>query len=134
MPTLTTTSTEMVQNLFAAFGRRDIATVLSFIGADCQWVIPGEGTPVYGRYEGPSGVGQFFQQLAQAEEILQFEPHEYFANGDDVIALGWLESRIRSTGKTAQTNWTMLFRIRDQKVVHYEMFADTAAQLAAYKR
>jgi ketosteroid isomerase-like protein len=132
MPTLTTTSTELVQNLYAAFGRGDIATVLSFIDPDCQWVIPGEGSPIYGTYQGPSGVARFFQLLNESEEMLRFEPKEFFVNGDDVIALGFLQARIRATGKTTQTNWTMLFRFRNQKVAYYEMFADTAAQLAAY--
>lgn len=53
-----------------------------------------------------------------------FEPREYFTAGDDVVAFGSEEVRVRATGKTRSTNWMMLIRIRGGMVWY---FHDTLA-------
>lgn len=126
------TSIEFVQDLYAAFGRGDIAHILSRIAPDCRWIAPGDGIPNAGSYTGPAGAADFFAKLAASETITSFEPREFFANGDDVVALGSESCRVIKTGKPAATNWAMLFRIRDGKVVHWESYYDTAAYLRAH--
>ncbi len=130
--TSTATSTELVQSLFAAFGRGDIPFILAHLSPDCRWVATGEGLPYAGVYTGPAGAGEFFTRLAASEDITRFEPREYFVNGDDVIVLGFEECRVKSNGKTASTNWAMLFRVRGGLVTYWENFIDTSAYLRAH--
>ena len=125
--TYVSTPTELVQSLFEAFGRADIKFILERLAPDCRWVVPGQGIPSAGVYQGPEGAAQFFQKLAATEKVLRFEPHQYFTNGDDVVALGFEENQVISTGKKAESNWAMLFRVRDGLVVYYEAFFDTSA-------
>ena len=97
-------------------------------------IVAGEGIPAAGNYTGPSGAAEFFQKLhASEEEVLRFEPREYFTNGDDVVAYGFEECRMRATGATASTNWTMLFRVRGGKIARFETFYDTSACARAHR-
>ena len=131
--TTTSTAVELVQSLYEAFGRGDIPFILSHIADDCQWISPGEGIPAAGAYVGPAGAGEFFQRLGGSEEFTRFEPREFFTKGDDVVALGFEECRSRATGKTMSTNWAMLFRVRDGKVVYWEAFYDTSTYAIAHR-
>lgn len=131
--TATTNSLALIQNLYAAFGRGDIATVLEHVSDDCRWVAPGEGLPNAGVFAGKAGAAEFFQRLAASEEITRFEPREFFVNGDAVVALGYEECRSKLTGRTARTNFAMLFRVREGKVTHFEGFYDTAAYLRMHQ-
>ena len=124
---------ELIQDLYAAFGRGDIAYVLAYVAADCRWVVNADGVPSAGVYEGPAGVAEFFGKLASTEEILRFEPREYFADGNSVVALGFEECSVIATGKRASTNWAMLFRLREGKVTHFETFYNTAAYANAHQ-
>jgi uncharacterized protein len=131
--TYTFTTTELVQSLFEAFGKGDIKFILDHLAPDCRWVMPGQGIPIAGVYKGREGVAQFFQKLSETEKVLRFEPHEYFAKGDDVVALGFEENQVISTGKKAVSNWAMLFRMRDGLVAHYEALFDTSASANAHQ-
>jgi uncharacterized protein len=132
--TYTSTSTELVQSLFEAFGRGDINFILQHLAPDCRWVVPGQGIPASGTYQGREGAAQFFRKLSETEKVLRFEPREYFANGDDVVALGFEENQVISTGKKATSNWAMLFRMRDGQVTSYEAFFDTSASANAHQQ
>lgn len=131
--TTATTALELVKELYAAFGRGDIQFILSHIAKDCRWIAPGNGIPNAGVYQGPAGAAEFFQKLAESEQVTRFEPREFFVNGDDVVALGVEECRMPATGKTAATNWAMLFRVRGGQVTYWESFYDTSAYAAAHR-
>src|SRR5512147_325848 len=114
--TATSTAVEVVQSLYAAFGRGDVPFILERVTPDCEWVATGDGLPYSGRYRGPAGVGEFFQKLVAAENITTFEPKEFYSNGDNVVVLGSEACTVIATGKPAKTNWAMVFRLRDGKV------------------
>jgi ketosteroid isomerase-like protein len=126
--------TELVQSLFEAFGRGDINFIVEHVAPDCRWVVPGQGIPAAGTYQGREGAAQFFQRLSETEKITRFEPSEYFANGDAVLVLGSEEMQVISTGKRAASDWAMLFRVRDGQVVLYQSFFDTAAYAGAHRQ
>ncbi|MFN7926091.1 MAG: nuclear transport factor 2 family protein [Bryobacteraceae bacterium] len=128
------TSKELVQSLYAAFGRGDVAFILERVAPDCTWVAPGTGIPNAGVYSGPAGVGAFFQKLASTENVTAFEPKEYFENGDSVVALGTEECTAIATGKQMKTDWAMLFRVSGGKVVYWQSFYDTSAYMVAHAK
>lgn len=123
---------ELVQSLFAAFTRGDVEFILAHIAPDASWVCPGPGIPSAGAYAGPAGVAEFFQKLTTTEAVTRFEPREYLANGNTVVALGYEECTVPKTGKSAATNWAMRFHIEDGKVTHWESFFDTASYALAH--
>ncbi len=126
------TPKELVQDLYAAFGRGDIPYLLERIAPDCRWVAPGTGIPNAGVYTGPAGVGEFFQKLAASENVTYFEPKEYFECGNSVVALGSEACTTMPAGKQAKTDWAMLFRVENGKVTEWQSFYDTSAYMVAH--
>ena len=132
--TSTNTAVELVQSLYAAFGRGDIAYIMERVTPDCEWIAPGPGLPSAGTYRGPQGVGEFFAKLKATENITHFEPREFYSDGgNNVVALGSEACTVLSTGKPAKTNWCMVFRLRAGKVAYWESQFDTLAYYKAYQ-
>ena len=133
--TATKTAVEIVQDLYAAFGRGDIAYILDHITPDCEWVAPGAAIPTAGTYKGPAGAAEFFQRLGATEQITQFEPRDFFSNAaGDVVALGNEACTTVTTGKQVATEWAMVFRIRDGKVAAWRSYYDTEAYANAHRK
>lgn len=124
---------DLIQSLFAAFGRGDINFILSHIADDATWIAPGPGVPNAGHYSGPAGVAEFFRKLSESELVTRFEPREFFVNGYTVVALGSEECQSIKTGKTVSTNWAMCFRTDGNKVTYWESYYDTAAYALAHR-
>jgi ketosteroid isomerase-like protein len=125
---------EVVQGAYAAFQRGDIPAVLASCSDDVQWFLPGDPAvvPVAGLRDGVSAVGGFFSVLADTQDAEQFEPREFVAQGEKVIALGVYRWRIKKTGKVFGSDFAHVFTVRDGKVVEFHEFYDTAAARDCY--
>ncbi len=125
---------EFVQNLYAAFGRGDLETIIQAVSADVEWREVGrpEDFPVYGQRRGPAGVREFFAILGREVDFIQFSPNEIIPAGDRVFVFGHSLLEVRRTGRRVDTDWIHAFRIADGKVVKFDDFADTAQFAEAY--
>ncbi|MCA1613272.1 MAG: nuclear transport factor 2 family protein [Acidobacteria bacterium] len=125
---------EVVQNLFAAFGRADIPGVLALLAGDVAWVFPGPPSiPFAGERNGHAGATEFFTALGGAVEFEQFEVRELVAQGDKVVALGFERGRGRASGRTFENHWALVFTVRGGKVTHFRSYEDTAALAEAFR-
>ena len=125
-----TNNTSIVQQAYAAFGRGDVPALLALLDENVDWhPVYGVGSQVVtgGRRRGRAAVGTFFEQLAQSYNFSVFEPREYVAQGDKVVALGRYAFQVLSTGRTAESDWSMVFTLRDGKVVKFVEHTDSAA-------
>jgi ketosteroid isomerase-like protein len=78
-------------------------------------------------------VADFFRNLMEQCEPLQFEPREYVAHDERVFALGRYQFRARPTGKVWETEWVMIWTIANNKVTEFQIFKDSAAEVAAFQ-
>ena len=126
---------ETVRNLFQAFGRGDVATLLMLLSEDVVWFIPGppEVAPYAGERRGHAGASQFFQLLGAAVEFEAFEPREFVAQGDRVVALGSERGRVRATGKTFDNPWALAFTVRGGRITEFRAYEDSAAVASAFR-
>jgi hypothetical protein len=125
----------VVQQVFEALGRGDIPAMLNALIEDVDWHNP-ESTeilPWAGTCHGREQVAQFFTTLGEVVEIQQFEPQEFIAQGDKVVVLGYDRARVKSTGRTYENHWAMIFTLRGDKIAGFRIYEDTAAILAAYR-
>ena len=61
---------KLVQQAYESFGRGDIQGVLNSLSEQVEWRVPKpEGVPFGGEYRGRDGVGRFFSELNQYEEV-----------------------------------------------------------------
>lgn len=124
-------SEQVVKDLYAAFGRGDIVTVLTLIADDVVWRLPGTVPDYSGTYEGQTSVANFFEKLKSTVEIEGSEPRDFVADGDRVLVTGWSRGRVKGTGRMFDNHWVMAFSVRGGKIIKFEEYADTQALAAA---
>ena len=129
----TNADVKVVQTVLSAFVRGDIPAVLNELTEDVDWFIPGppERLGYAGARRGREQVLQFFVALDAALEFLKFEPREYVAEGDKVVAFGHNHDRAKATGRLFENEWACLFVVRDGKIAKVRMYEDTAAFIIA---
>ncbi|MBX6314756.1 MAG: nuclear transport factor 2 family protein [Isosphaeraceae bacterium] len=118
----------VVRELLEAFRRGDVTGVLDRLTDDveCRLAGPTEATRA-GTHRGKDQVMQLFRTISEASEFEQFEPQEYIAQGDKVVALGRERQRVKASGQVAEADWAMVFTLRDGKVARFRNYQDVAA-------
>jgi hypothetical protein len=125
----------LVKRAYESFQRGDVAAVLGTMAEDVQWESPTvRNVPFSGPRRGKAAMADFFQQLGAQEEVLQFEPREFIAQGDKVVAIINYRARVKSTGQIAETPLVHVFTIKAGKVTGCAEFFDTAAAMQAYSK
>jgi len=71
--------------------------------------------------------------LARQQDVIHFEPKEFIANDEKVVALGNYEWKVKSTGRTFGSDFAHIFTVRDGKIVRFQEITDSAAAAAAYE-
>ena len=127
-------NTQTAMDGYAAFGRGDVPAILELLTDDIEWVNPGppDVIPGAGTHRGKEAVAGFFGTLAQNTDFQTFEPREFIAQGDKVVALIYSEATVRSTGRSVVDHAAHVWTFRDGKVARFEVIQDTAAIVAAY--
>ena len=128
-------NTKLVQEAYAAFQRGDIASILNMMADDVSWFLPGpkDVIPFVGQRRGRQQVADFFSKLAEMQDVERFEPQEFVAQGDVVVALGHYKWRVKSTSRSFESDWAHVFTIRNGKVVKFHEYYDTNAGVEAYR-
>jgi uncharacterized protein len=126
--------TKVVQEAYAAFGRGDVQGILDKLDDAVVWKgVYGAGphVPTSGERRGKAQVAEFFQQVAQNINFSRFEPTEFIAGGGKVVALGHYTATT-PVGKSLDSDFAMVFTLRNGKVTAFQEFTDSAAINAAY--
>jgi ketosteroid isomerase-like protein len=127
-------NTTLVQQAYGHFQSGDIPAVLDLLSEDIQWMTaPVQGVPVSGTWRGREQVGQFFETLSDIQEGRRFEPREFIAQDDRVVALGNYAWNVKATGKGWESDFAHVFRVRDGKLMRFQEYADTAAIAEAFR-
>jgi ketosteroid isomerase-like protein len=125
---------ELVQGLYAAFGRGDVAAILNALADDVTWCVQGPAwLPWFGARRGREQVGQFFQAIGTNLGIQEFTPREFLAQGDRVIVLGYERGCAVPTGRPYQGEWVHVFTVRNGQVTDFREYCDTAAIADAFQ-
>jgi ketosteroid isomerase-like protein len=125
----------IVQQAYADFKKGNIEGVLQVLADNIQWELPQiKGVPFSGKRAGRSAVGNFFAIVNENQESLIFEPREFIANNEQVVATGFYRWRVKTTGKQFEAEFAHIFTIREGKVTKFVEYMDTAAVLAAYQQ
>jgi ketosteroid isomerase-like protein len=124
-----------VQNMYAAFGRGDVPTMLSGMTADIDWHCNGRPAdyPTFGKRKGPQEVGEFFKTVAEIGDFSEFTAREFYAAGDHVFVLGHYELTLKKNGRHIASDFCHVFAFRDGKVAMLREFLDTAAAAEAFR-
>jgi ketosteroid isomerase-like protein len=123
----------IVKDVYSAFQRRDIPALLNCLSEDVHWfsIGPPQIIPTAGTRYGRKQVEEYLYTLEAIEEVKSFTPQEFIADGEKVVAVGEMQSRIKSTDILIKTPWVHIFTFRKGKISDFRSFSDTAAVVAA---
>jgi ketosteroid isomerase-like protein len=117
-----------ITQMYEAFGRGDVATILEGLTEDVDWAAEGASSVPswYGVRHGKDEVAAFFAAFGSAMEVEEFTPITLAGNDTDVLTVVHCRARSRSTGKAIEENLHHFFRFRDGKIAYYRGTEDTA--------
>lgn len=122
-----------VQRLYADFGRGDILALLAALDPEVDWINAGPSIIAYaGTRHGLAQVREFFATLAASIEVRTFEPREFIAQGDRVVALGRWTGQVKATGREYASDWAMTWTVVNARVTAFQSYEDTTAIAAAF--
>jgi uncharacterized protein len=129
-----TSNIEAIKRSYEFFKRGDIPALLEdLIGDNCTWISPGpkDKLPWAGTYKGKQEIANFFVQVERTLEFSEFTPREMIEQGNIVVVLGTLAGRAKTTGKPVKNEWAHVFKFSQGKVVFFQEYIDTAADVLA---
>jgi ketosteroid isomerase-like protein len=117
---------QTVKDFFAAVGRGDTEALLALVAEDIEWIIPGEGWPLAGRYRGHAALADLLETASRSIET-STEPREFVAQGDRVLVVGFARGKIKATNKTFEDDWIFAITVRGGRLANIREYVDTQA-------
>jgi ketosteroid isomerase-like protein len=126
--------TKTIQDIYAAFARGDVLFILDRLTDGVRFEnSDSPELPHHGTYTGKQEITRFFGNIGGAFEVKSFDPADYRAMGDEVIAFGAWSCVARDTGKPFTAQWAMRFRFDGDKITFAHVYEDTAVTAAALR-
>ncbi len=124
----------LVQDLYAAFRRRDINYILDRVTDDVQWEMEGPSSiPYAGIRRGKAEAAGFFRGLGEeSDSVLTIDT--IVASDGKVATFGRWPSTVRATGTRVNGPVAHLFEIRDGKVYRFLNLGNTAQLAEAHTK
>jgi ketosteroid isomerase-like protein len=124
-----------VRQAYENFKTGNIQGILNLVSDNVEWTLPEvQGVPVSGTRHGRSGVADFFATLSETQEVVSFEPRQFVAQGNTVVALGRYAFRVKTSRQQFESDWAHVFAIENGKITKFQEFTDTAAVASAHRK
>ena len=126
---------QIVRKAYQDFVSGNIPSILEALDDGVDWFIPGPKNiiPFAGQRRGRQQVAQFFSELAASLSPKEFEPQDFIADEEKVVALGRQQWQVKSTGRTYGDDWAHVFWLTNGKIVRFKEYHDTEAEAAAHR-
>jgi uncharacterized protein len=124
----------IVKKWFEAIGRGDSEGLLALSAEDFEWIIPGEGWPLAGKYRGHAELAAVLQKASEEIETRFPTPPEFVAQEDRVLVVGVATGKIKATNKPFKDDWVFDITVRNGKLTKIREYIDTQALARASQR
>jgi len=126
--------TATIRNIYAAFGRGDIDTILDAMTEDVLWEFEAPSEISWsGIRRGREQAAGFFAGIAAEHADPKLEMTEFFEAGDAVAVFGRYAATIRATGIRVDSPVAHYFRFRDGKIARYVNVIDSGSFVEAMR-
>jgi ketosteroid isomerase-like protein len=120
---------KLLKDLYEAFGRGDIPTVLGAMSSDIKWH-EAESNPYMPSGEawvGPDAVlNNLFIKLGAEWDGFTVHPGAFHAAGDSVVVEARYSGTYRATGKSLDAQVCHVWDVEAGKVTRFQQYVDTA--------
>jgi ketosteroid isomerase-like protein len=125
---------ELLKQAYDAYDKGDIPRLLGMCAQDIAWELPEvEGIPFTGKRRGLAQVSDFFRVMDECQEVREFRPDRFLAQGDQVIVLGHGTFTVKANGAEYSDDWCHVFTIAGGKVASFKEYCDTHKAAQAYQ-
>ena len=125
-------NTQVVQQAYQYFKSGNIEGVLSLMADDVDWRLPAvENMPHSGQRKGLEQVAEFF---ADVQDAKLFDPNDFIAQGDRVVALGHYIWQVKPTNRQYESDFVHIFTVRGGKITGFDEYFDTTPATIAYQK
>lgn len=122
------------KSLYAAFGQRDLDSILAVLADDVVWCEPSNPfNPTGGARHGRAGFLEWVRIGMEAEDILVLDPRQFLTGADSVAVVGFTQCRAKTTGRVYETEFVHFVTFRDSKIVRFQEFFDTFVAGEAFR-
>ena len=119
----------LVKNVYDAFGRGDIPTVLAAMSPSIRWY-QAENNPYMP--SGEAGVGpdsilnNLFMRLGAEWDGFTVHPRTFHGAGDSIIVEARYSGTYKATGKRMDAQVCHVWDVKDGKLTRFQQYVDTA--------
>lgn len=132
--------TQTIQQMYEAFGRGDIATILASLSQDVLWgtnvdnsIPAAKHVPCFAPGSGHEFVAGFFKRFGESYEVYRFDVCAIMQAGNEAVARIALDMSVRSTGRRVRGEALHHYTFNDAgKVARLWVFEDTLAFATAW--
>ncbi|MEZ4960654.1 MAG: nuclear transport factor 2 family protein [Saprospiraceae bacterium] len=122
----TETNLAIVKQLYDAFSRKDINSLLELLHEDVEWGEPENPyNPCGGTRKGHAGFLEWLNIGKNAEDILLLNPQKFLTDADSVAVIGNMKCKAIKTQKIYESDFVHFIVIRHQKIWKFQEFFDT---------
>jgi len=126
-------NTQLVQQAYQLFKAGNIQSFLNLLAEDVLWFMPEMANVPFARtWRGRHQVGQFFKLLSEVQDVVEFEPEEFIAQGDKVVVLGRFTMHVKATGRASRSAWAHVWTVEGGTVSYVREYVDTLAVSRAH--
>ena len=118
---------QTVKDFFAAISCGDRERLLALVAEDIEWIIPGKAWPLAGTHRGHAGLAQLLKTASEKVETSVMAYHEYVAQGDRVLVVGFASGKIKATDKAWEDHWIFAITVRNGQITNIREYIDTQA-------
>ncbi|CAH0241835.1 nuclear transport factor 2 family protein [Pseudomonas carnis] len=120
----------IIEEFFRRAGSGEpVEKIAELVSEKVDWFVAGDTqvVPWIGRKVGKAGAAAFYAQIREQIESEAFEVHEVLAQGNRVVALGVLASRVIRTGKMIKSEFCFDFTVEQGEITRFRLFEDSFA-------
>lgn len=120
------TNKEIIQDLYEAFSRGDVPTVLAGFDDNISWT-ESDGFPLAGTYIGPQAVLEnVFMRLGEFSDNWSVVVERLIADGDTVVADGKYTWNHKETGQPCEVRMAHVWTLANGKATSFLQHVDSA--------
>ncbi|MFP4013294.1 MAG: nuclear transport factor 2 family protein [Chitinispirillaceae bacterium] len=124
----------ILKNAYALLDKDDYDGFVEMCTSDAVWLYPViKHIPYSGRWIGRQQISRFLKLHNEVEEVIDFRPGEFLAQGNRVAVPGFYRGHVISNGRVWDSNFVHLVTLKEGRIDRYEAFFDTAAAMDAHE-
>jgi len=121
-----------MRNVYEAFNRADIPTVLSAFDPSIEWNEPGGGRAPRGTFHGAESVANdVFATIPQNFDAFGAEPDQFIDSGDHLVVVGRFRGKSKS-GQQVDVPFAHLWAMRNGKAASFHNYLQADAWAKAW--